>query len=252
MTSVAAVTARMARREAAAAFIVSDTMLRAFWASFDEQSLDKNEPVLDVHVVTCPDCGAGEREAAAYLWTLPFWFDQGDLRVVAFGEPAAGGLRLTVLGCEMIPARSFLLIAAARREFSTGPVRLHSRAAAWALAEQPRSADLDGRLTFLDAAEAWSDGLLSGDTVREGSVQPAGELWVLPSSTRRNVEVGVHDGPVSSASRLPLADLAPRFVSPHPAGDVRDDELNRQYSQARLSAAAELLRVEAMAPAAKV
>ena len=245
MSDLTAAVERMANREAKAAFLVSDTMLRAFWASFDEKSFGESEPVLDVHVVTCPECGAAEREAAAYLWTLPFWFDQSDLRVVPFGTPGAGGLRLTVLGCEMIPARSFLLIAAARRKFGSGPVRLHSRAAAWELAGESRPADLAGRIAFLDTHEAWSDDLLDGNAEQDGSVQAGDELRVLPSSTRRNVEVGVHAGPVTSAARLPLADLPSRFASPHALGDGRDDELNRRYAGVRLSAAAELLRVEA-------
>jgi hypothetical protein len=244
MSGLVATTERMARREAAAAFLVSDAMLRAFWASFDEKSFGANEPVLDVHVVTCPECGAGEREAAAYLWTLPFWFEQGDLRVVSFGTPGAGGLGLVVVGCEMIPARSFLLIAVARRKFGSGPVRLHSRAAALAL-EPGHAADLAGRIAFLDVCEAWSDGLLAGNAEPDGSAQAEDEIWVLPSSTRRNVEVGGHAGPVSPASRLPFADLSPQFASPHGTGDARDEELNRLYSDVRLSAAAEILRAEA-------
>lgn len=236
MIDTDATLARMARREAAAAFLVSDVMLRAPWAQFDVRTLEPGAPALEVHVVTCRECGGGPGTPDRYLRGLPFWFAPSDLRIVPAGAAAVGDLRLTILGCETLPVRSFLLVAAAARAAGPEQVVIHSRSAAWQESAGPGD-DLGDRVAFLDAAERWADLLLPCTAAAADRSTRPDAPWVLPSSTR------LGDGPGRG-----LGVAAARFASPHPV-EGPEGAAERLYTTARLDEATRLLRSELAASA---
>jgi hypothetical protein len=234
---------RMARREAAACFLVSDSMLRAPWSSWDVGSCGDSEPCLEVRVLPCPQCGADDRDSAAYVQTLPFWLEPGDVRVVTRKEHLNGRTSLAVLGCEAVPVRAFLLIAVARRHLGSAPLQLQSRACTWAERGPMSSAgDVEEFLRYLDAGERWADGLICGDPTGQSAIR------ILPSSTRRNMlQARQKPGPAADLMSH-RAHFPAHFVTPHPiAARGLGDDLNARYASVRRQRASEILRAEALA-----
>jgi hypothetical protein len=253
----------MARREAAACFLISDSMLRAPWSSWDVGSPGGAEPALEVRVRQCPHCGAGEQDSAAYIRTLPFWLEPRDVRMVASDADLTGQTSLTVLGCEAIPVRGFLLIAVARRRLGPAGLRLESRAAQWAQRGPINTAgDVEELLARLDAGERWADGLVFGDpadgVLLRDAADPAdtSAARVLPSSTRRNMigtagkSAAGKSGAATSGAirdlRSHRGHLPARFITPHPISpNGWGEPLNARYAGVRSQRAAEILRAEA-------
>jgi hypothetical protein len=265
----------MARREAAACFLISDSLLRAPWTGWDVGSPGDAEPALEVRVRPCPQCGADDQDSAGYVQTLPFWLEPGDVRVVPSDEHRNGRTSLTVLGCEAIPVRAFLLIAVARRHLGSAGLQLQSRASLWAQRGPVNTAgDVAELLSQLDAGERWADGLVFADPpdglhpgVRAGAADSSATR-ILPSSTRRNmIRTAEKRGTVTpEAAVTPAATVTPeaarksgaadlrshrahlpaRFITPHPISlSGWGEELNAQYASVRIQRAAEILRAEA-------
>ncbi|TYK53222.1 hypothetical protein [Actinomadura decatromicini] len=203
MSGVTAVVERMARREAAVFFLRSREMTP-----------------LVARVMRCPACGAGTDDAEEYLHGLPVWGGPPAVTVLPATEPRppGGDPALTMLACEALPARAFLLIA----EAAHGNVALdvRTRAAAWTT--RPPGPE-PAALHALDAAERWADVL---------PLRPSGDA-VLPISTRLRPDP-------RQEWQAHRTRLAQHFLTPHcTAHSLR--ELNETYQRVRICAAADLL-----------
>ncbi|KAA9374244.1 hypothetical protein F5972_32255 [Microbispora cellulosiformans] len=200
-------------------------------------------PPLTVEVVTCPGCGAGPEEAAAYLRTVEFCA----LRVVRPGAgPRDGTPWLRMTGCERFPVHGLTLVADVRErlprlsgEFVTRSAYLLDQGLA------PDAPDPLPALTAVDAAERWADEFFAGRL--SPSTAPA--VMVLPVST------GVHRWAARPAAGLlepaawveevsrygralgghPLAPHSPASGAAERYRAVRDDLAGRRLTEITLN-----------------
>ncbi|MFC4048796.1 hypothetical protein ACFOY4_03790 [Actinomadura syzygii] len=207
MSGVTAVVERMARREAAVFFLRSREMTP-----------------LVARVLRCPTCGAGADDAEEYLRGLPVWGGRPAVTVLPVTEPRpdGGDPALTMLACEALPARAFLLIAEAA--YSTVALDVRTRAVAWTT--RPPSTEADA-LHSLDAAERWADAL---------PPQPSDDA-VLPISTRLRPDP-------RQEWQAHRTRLAQHFLTPHCTTHSLL-KLNEAYHRLRIRAAADMLEREA-------
>ncbi|TLP58646.1 hypothetical protein [Microbispora triticiradicis] len=196
-------------------------------------------PPLTVEVVTCPRCGAGPEEAAAYLRTVEFCA----LRVVRPGAgPRDGTPWLRMTGCERFPVHGLTLVADVRErlprlsgEFVTRPAFLLDRRL------DPDAPDPLPALAAVDAAERWADDFFAGRL----SPSAAPDVMVLPVST------GVHRWAARPAADLlepavwveevsrygralgghPLAPHSPESEAAERYRAIRDDLVRRRLTE---------------------
>lgn len=216
MQDLTATVQRMARREAAAFLLRSEEL-----------------PALSVRVISCPECGAGTELITDHLRTLlPVWAGLHEAPVVPANVPSAGNRpTVTLLGCEALPARSFLLIAVALNGLGGAVVDFRTRAA---FVAERESTDAAALIRELDEAEKWVDGLIDKRSLDD---RYAGVPLPLAVSTR----LAATSAPDRRTYRTRLAQ---HFLTPHPVA-ASLDRLNDAYQRARTEHAIALLDREA-------
>ncbi|MFG1742477.1 hypothetical protein ACGFLT_31115 [Micromonospora chalcea] len=219
--ALATVVERMARREAAAHFLVP--------ADQPPGVIRPPAPPMAVRIMSCPDCGADAVTFRAAGVALPF----AEWRIVAADDGDTGGLpTLTVLGCEWFAPRAMLPVAIAIERF--GPVSatgFRSRAVA---VTELRGLPFDAVLATLDEQESWADAVCAGSSLppRPTRTVPAASRLVSPAATW-------------AAYR---ASVAARFLGPH-ASDAGLGRWNALYLENRRDAAVRTLDGYASCPA---